>query len=358
MIIGAGYNSHITQNSKFHYHDSVRYIEGGIFDIDAIHEDTPNIPFSLHIARSPITENNDNQKKFLQQVVEITRGKDLYSIGFHLVGKRVKGIGKYGFSSHYEANKKNEERAIAFIKRVQDKFGLDVLLENTNFYSSDPLSTYKTSKSMDLICEKSNANLLIDITHSIIDHNNVNLNEYDFLGSIDWENVAEIHLAGIKEARDGSLHDGHSEEIPEKVWSLFDYLLDRRLLSDNCIVTIEHTDPLWINKYEDYLDDFNTLKSKLEKNRADTNSFFEKKSEDYAKGYLKRKIKLGVPSLEKELINSGISFDETVESWLEDRSLKGTSFCLTEGEEIFIDGARFYGKDFLDFLKESGIMEE
>lgn len=96
---------------------------------------------------------------------------------------------------------------------MQDRVKCNIWLENTNFYSANSEAPLALWESIRRICEKTNASLIVDLAHHLIDCLNVGISPELFFAAIPWNFLAEIHLSGITQSKDGAIHDGHSQPI-------------------------------------------------------------------------------------------------------------------------------------------------
>lgn len=216
MSIGIGYNPLIIRDSKL-IPNFVNFVECGPYDLHNFigHKLSSNL--SVHIARTPMCESNEEQNYFVEHLDNILKEYKYVSIGIHVTGPRSSGIGKYGFSSHYSYSEKNENRIIKFVKKLQDAFSTEVWLENVNFYSSSKSEVFRNHESINRICEKTASGIVADLTHLYVDAFNVCIDPASLIGAVNWSCVKEIHLAGTVSSSDGAQHDGHSQPVPTDV---------------------------------------------------------------------------------------------------------------------------------------------
>ena len=286
MKLGAGYNPALCAGS-LELPNNVELIEFGLAEysyVASTFEKKTNL--SLHIARSPITEDKKTQVKYLEKLNEKINNNRLHSIGFHLSGERNSGIGRYGFTSHYTDSSTKRENAIRFIKSSQDLFQIPIWIENANFYSGSFNEVLKNFDAITDIVYKTDAKLIIDLTHLYIDVRNASGNIFEIINVIPWSNVAEIHLSGMIVGKDGVFHDGHNKPISEQIFALFSVISENYLDSCNLFVTVEHTDKDWINHKEEYFHDFHKITGILNTKRDEIKSKINTTADQYARKYL------------------------------------------------------------------------
>jgi uncharacterized protein (UPF0276 family) len=312
---------------------------------------------SLHIARSPITENNLTQKEYLDNVINICKKNNFYSIGFHLTGPRKSNIVKYGFSSNYNAsNSVLESNAIQFIQRLQESLCCEIWLENTNFYSSNVNSPLALWESIRRICEKTNVKLIVDLAHHFIDCQNVGVPPDLLFGAIPWGYVREIHLSGVTQSQDGAFHDGHSQPIHESLWSYLEMIVTY-FINDlsSLFVTVEHTDFIWTKEKNLFYYDFKKLcdfREKLNSKNLGLPNQIANSAEKYAQSRLKKFLKLHLADTILACQKLEIDFDFLFEHWLSSINFAdGNSLVFSSYEEDA--NAHNSKKMFVKFLMEN-----
>lgn len=310
---------------------------------------------SLHLARSPIIEDYPYQDTFIEEkLMPIINDDKIISIGFHLSGNRYENIGKFGLTSHYKASKIAESNCIRFINQVENLTKKEVWIENANFYSENIVEIIDNWRSVARILENSNAKLIVDISHLVIDCINIGVSPDIFLGCICWDKVAEIHLSGIIEGRDGTLHDGHGNEVDIRSWELFKKVLELNLLNDNTFINIEHSESSWINNIEIYQRDFTYLKS-LTNNYHKLHTISEKSnnSERYAISFLKKTIYSNIKNYKNICQALGKSEEDVFNQWIDYVFSKYKRISLSKSEvDSMIQKDSIYILDsFIEFVE-------
>ena len=357
--IGAGYNRLFAATlleNHLEIPQGVELIELGLEELrqwkkSAYYQD---IPLSLHLARSPITEGYSIQKKFLNEIKTRLGDQVLTSVGFHLTGTRDSGIGALGFSSHYLPNKTSENRAISFLKAAQDTFNTPIWLENANFYSAGANEIFNNWLSVTKILKSTGTSLILDLSHMIIDSANVGLNDHSVIGLIPWEKVSEFHVSGITQSKDGALHDGHNQRVDQRVWKLLEEIMHLVPHTEKPIyVTVEHTDPDFVSKKHEYYNDFTQVLALIgAPKRIPRNQ--KSHAQNYARSYLCRILKKRYPLLEASLSKRNLLLSSLTSEWVDDTHSKGFRIVLSESERYPFEKSkvRSIDQDFLPYLKE------
>jgi uncharacterized protein (UPF0276 family) len=106
------------------------------------------------------------------------------------------------------------------IDSLQQLLGRTILVENVSSYCTFHESTMPEWIFMRSVVERSNCGLLLDLNNVYVNARNHGFDVNDYLGSIAWERVGEIHLAGYEHS-DGMLIDTHGQPVQPAVWDMF-----------------------------------------------------------------------------------------------------------------------------------------
>ena len=309
--------------------------------------------FSIHVARSPITEHSDAQDAFISEVVPDVKGaSEVMSCGFHLCGPRHANIGKYGFTTHYECTPEAEMHAIRFIEKVKDKTGKEVWIENANFYSPDGPSLVRNLESTVRIAREAQAGIILDLAHMAIDARNNGLDPRLFVGFVAWESVVELHLSGIIKGRDGALHDGHSKSVDLECWDLFEELLKMGIVEDGVYINIEHSDDTWRKSAVEYEKDFRTCVAMMRK--SPEGSRYSENSERYARSYLAATLKRVVANMDEICEALDRDQDQLISDWFQylDRNELSVAFTPSEIDSRAAHRTLVYTEAFATFVEK------
>ncbi|MCB0361874.1 MAG: DUF692 family protein [Bdellovibrionales bacterium] len=285
-------------------------------------------------------------------------GKEIKSLGVHLIGERSQGLGYYGFSSHYLSSKLAEQRAVDFINRIKDTFETNVWLENANFYSPDTKSLINSLQSISDICRKTSSLLIVDLSHLSIDATNCKLPPALLAGKIDWELVVEIHLSGLAKGSDGTLHDSHSLTVPPILWDLVSELNTLWKLSplQTKYLTVEHSDQDWITRKDEWLSDISRALREIDRinQNSEDKSSVHKRAQEYAEAYQVKILKKRIPGIESALTEEKINIETLHQDWL--NSLKQRDvlrIALTHEDILPSENSRVIQLevDFLEFIQ-------
>lgn len=354
MNLGIGFNPIFFEEKDLLPH-FINFIECGPGDLDHFINHPLGCNTSVHIARPPICEDSQAQKIYLQRLHDCIKEYSFVSVGFHVIGPRLEGIGKFGFSSHFVPTKYNEQKATSFIQRAQDCFQKPIWIENVNFYSKNKSEVFRTLESINTIAYSTNSKIIADLTHLFVDAHNVGIDETALIGSVDWGRVVEVHLAGTINSRDGVMHDGHSQAVPLRVWKLFEKIVDYRLVDVSTIITVEHTDPAWISKSDLLVQDYKKALSIFLRLKDNETGPYALQPEHYASGYVRRKVLQRFPDINDVLSSRNLELNQIIADWFKYLKDKGLFLVISKHElEMFGNDERmnFYGDSFVEYCNE------
>ncbi len=113
------------------------------------------------------------------------------------------------------------------IEVVRRHIRLPIALENISYYFDYPSSSLSEAEFIRLVLEHSGCFLLLDLENLYLNSTNHGYDPYQFLDSLPTGCVKGVHVAGGT-VRDGLLIDTHDQPVPDRVFELLAYLLDRQ----------------------------------------------------------------------------------------------------------------------------------
>lgn len=100
------------------------------------------------------------------------------------------------------------------------------LLENITYDFVVPGSGLTEAEFIRRVLVKADVGMLLDVTNLVINSTNHRYDAYEFLDTIPLDRVVQLHIAGGYEEQ-GTLIDSHSHPVPDCVFDLTSYILDR-----------------------------------------------------------------------------------------------------------------------------------
>lgn len=354
MKIGQSYNPAMVQDSTLVQSDA-SLVELGLHEISVVNDLSirdrfPNL--SLHIARSPLVEDCLRQEIFLHKLEEVLRQNSFMSLGFHLCGARNSGIGRLGFTPHFDVDELVDERISTFIAGVRQIFSGEIWFENANFYSHSEGNAKDSYRFLTSLAERFQIGIILDLSHVFIEASNLGVSPCRLLSEINFGLVREIHLSGIIHDTQGVLHDGHSQPIASQTWSLLEVISPE--LSSECFITIEHSDPIF-QVHRDLFDaDFSRLRDWLTSRKPQQPHCLSPVS--YAKKYVAKILLRHIRNLEHYMLSHQLLLHEEVDRFI-DQLPPSISLVIDSHEVDYFPPStvKHLAQEFLHHLKQIGL---
>lgn len=112
------------------------------------------------------------------------------------------------------------------IDRVQEHLGRRILIENVSTYLRFEGAEMDEAMFVAEVAQRADCGILLDLNNIRVNGHNHGLDPVAYVDAMPRERVAEYHLAGATPAG-GLWIDTHVGPVPEAVWSLYAYALDR-----------------------------------------------------------------------------------------------------------------------------------
>lgn len=115
----------------------------------------------------------------------------------------------------------------ANVSRVQDLLKRPLAVENLTYYVQPEGDEMREEDFLNELCARTGCRVLLDVNNVFVNAMNFALDPHEYFRRIDLRNVAEVHLAGHFERKDGVLIDTHGTSVRGEVWDLYESLIER-----------------------------------------------------------------------------------------------------------------------------------
>ncbi|WP_432696733.1 MNIO family bufferin maturase [Marinobacterium sp. YM272] len=123
------------------------------------------------------------------------------------------------------------QRVCDHVDRVQERLGLQMLLENPATYVQFSASTYAEPEFIGEVIRRTGCGLLLDVNNVYVSAINHGFSSQAYISALPCNRVGEIHLAGFARDSDAQgaplLIDSHDAPVADEVWRLYDYALQQ-----------------------------------------------------------------------------------------------------------------------------------
>ncbi len=199
-------------------------------------------PLVMHGVSMSIGGTDPLDETYLNQLASLARRIEPMWVSDHLCWTGVQGI-----NLHDLMPLPYTEEALAHVvervRRVQDKLGRRILLENVSSYISFADSQLTEWEFLAAVAENADCLILLDINNIYVSAHNHRFSALDYLDGIPAARVQQFHLAG-HEHGDHLLIDTHDSPVIEPVWNLYVEALRRYGAVSTMIERDDHVPPL------------------------------------------------------------------------------------------------------------------
>ena len=105
------------------------------------------------------------------------------------------------------------------VRRVQDRLGRRILLENVSSYVTFSHSAMPEWTFLGAVAEAADCGILLDVNNVYVSAVNHGFSPYDYLAGLPLDRIGQIHLAGHTDAGT-HLIDTHDHPVPPPVWDI------------------------------------------------------------------------------------------------------------------------------------------
>lgn len=191
-------------------------------NLAAIRERWPVIPHGVSI---DIGGRDEPDEGYLDDLAALADELDAPFVSDHLCLSRVGGT-----YTHELIPLPYREEVVEIVARraqaVQARLGRPFLLENATYYVEMPGGEMDEATFLNRIVAASGCGLLLDINNTYVNSVNHAYDPRAFLERLPLERVGYVHLAGHR-TEPRALIDDHGSAVPEPVWDLYRFLLER-----------------------------------------------------------------------------------------------------------------------------------
>ena len=110
---------------------------------------------------------------------------------------------------------------------ARDALDLPVALENVSYYAPQTSNGLSEVDFVTEVLERADAKLLLDVNNVYVNSENFGFEPREYIDRVPLERVVQIHVAGHELRPDGLRIDTHGEAIPDPVYELLEYTLER-----------------------------------------------------------------------------------------------------------------------------------
>lgn len=119
------------------------------------------------------------------------------------------------------------EVCAARIVQMRDVIDLPIALENVSYYAPQGQNGLDEATFVNEVLTRADAKLLLDVNNVYVNSRNFDFDPRAYIDQMPGERVVQIHVAGHQVRDDGLRIDTHGEPVPDDVYQLLGYTLEK-----------------------------------------------------------------------------------------------------------------------------------
>lgn len=179
-------------------------------------------PIALHGVSLSIGSVDDIDSVYIQNLKELIHIVDPHLVSDHLCWTSINGAHSHDLLP-LPYTEECVKHVVNKIDQAQNLIGKKLAFENVSSYMTYRQSEMPEWEFVKEVATRSGCMLLLDINNVYVSGKNHNFNPKEYLDSIPWEHVAQVHLGGHFDRGD-ILIDTHDSFVSEDVWTLYRYV--------------------------------------------------------------------------------------------------------------------------------------
>ena len=199
---------------------SDNYLLEGTVQREFVQQIRPDYPITFHGIGLSIGSVDPINKGYLKRLITLKNELEPAWISDHLCWTSA-----HGYTTHdlipLPYTEQVVDHIVERILQVQDSLGERIVIENVSSYLQFKDTEMTEWEFINLVLEKSDCHLLLDVNNIYVSAQNHGFNAEDYLLAMPAHRVKEIHLAGYED-KQTHLLDTHSRPVTPPVWDLFE----------------------------------------------------------------------------------------------------------------------------------------
>lgn len=190
-----------------------------------LHAIREHYPMVMHGVSLSIGSTDPLDKTYLCKLKQLANEIEPEWISDHLCWTCVNQVNSHDLLP-LPYNEETLDHVVERIQIVQDYLERPFLIENVSSYLSYQNSEVEEWEFLNHVVDRADCGILLDINNIYVSARNHGFRAEDYIDAIDPARVWQFHLAGHLDYGDYVI-DTHDHDVPDPVWELYRYALQR-----------------------------------------------------------------------------------------------------------------------------------
>jgi uncharacterized protein (UPF0276 family) len=190
-----------------------------------LHAIREHYPMVMHGVSLSIGSTDPLDKTYLSKLKQLAKEIEPEWISDHLCWTSVNQINSHDLLP-LPYNEEALDHVVERIRFVQEYLERPFLIENVSSYLAYNNSDIEEWEFLGNVVERADCGILLDINNIYVSARNHGFKPEDYIDAIDPDRVWQFHLAGHSDYGDYVI-DTHDHDVPDPVWELYRYALQR-----------------------------------------------------------------------------------------------------------------------------------
>jgi uncharacterized protein len=204
---------------------SENYMAAGGRPLEVLEKVRSDMPVVLHGVALSIGSVEPLSERYLAELARLVRRIEPALVSDHLCWGTHRGQYVHDLLP-LPLNEEALAHVAERVRRVQDRLGRQLLLENPSGYVTFRDSTLSEWEFLAELCRRADCGILLDVNNVFVSGRNLGFDPVRYLEGIPPERVGYLHLAGHTD-KGRFLLDSHAAPVPDEVWALYRRALRR-----------------------------------------------------------------------------------------------------------------------------------
>ena len=222
---------------------SENYMVDGGKPLDFLTRIREHYPMVMHGVSMSIGSTEPLNLDYLKQLKALIKRVEPAWFSDHLCWTGVNGLNLHDLMP-LPYTEEAIKHVVDRVSQVQDYIGRQMLLENVSSYVDFTDSSMAEWFFLREVAERADCLILLDVNNIYVSSVNHEFDPHDYINAMPAERIQQIHLAGHTD-HGSYIIDTHDDDVPNPVWDLYRYTIERIGFVSTMIERDDNIPPLY-----------------------------------------------------------------------------------------------------------------